>query len=66
MARGELEPVQVAAEQAHRGAVQVVADDLQLAPDDLVVERPAGDAVETESGVVTDALGSQESFLLHD
>ena len=51
---------------AHRSAVQVVADNLQLAPDDLVVERSAGDAVETESGVVTDALGSQASFLLHD
>ena len=44
VARGELEPVQVVAEQTHRGAVQVVADDLQLAPDDLVIERPAGDA----------------------
>ena len=28
--------------QAHRGAVQVVADDLQLALDDLVVERARG------------------------
>ncbi len=66
VARGEFELVQVIAEQAHRSAVQVVTDDLQLAPDDLVVERSAGDAIETESGVVTDALGSQGSFWLHD
>ena len=66
VARGEFELVQVIAEQAHRGAVQVVADDLQLAQDDLVIEWPTGDAIETESGVVTDALGSQGSFLLHN
>jgi hypothetical protein len=44
--------------------VQVVADDLQLTPDELVVEWPAGDTVETESGVVTDTPGSQGSFVL--
>jgi hypothetical protein len=62
--RGEFELVQIIAEQAYRSAVQVVADDLQLAPDELVVERSAGNAVETESGVVPDTLGSQGSFVL--
>src|SRR5262249_7877381 len=55
---GELEPVQVVAEQAHGGAVQVIADDLQLAADERVVERSAGAAVKAESGVVTDAPGA--------
>ena len=47
-------------------AVQIVANDLQLSPDECVVKRPIEDPPNAESGVVTDTPGSQGSFLLHD
>jgi hypothetical protein len=56
--RGEVQLVEVIAEHPDRRAVQVVTNDLQLAPDDRVIEWPARDAVETEPCVVADAPGA--------
>jgi hypothetical protein len=42
VAGGKLQPVRVAAGDADRVAVQVLADDQQLAPDDLGFERFVG------------------------
>jgi hypothetical protein len=61
---GEFDPVEVVANQAYRVAVQIVVNDLQLAPDECVVKRPIEDAIDTESGVVTDTPGSQGWFAL--
>jgi hypothetical protein len=65
MPRGDLQAVRVAASDAHRGAVQVVADDAHLAPHDLRVERLAGTGPDVqEAGVVGNALGSHATCLV--
>jgi hypothetical protein len=59
MPGGDLQPVRVTAGDPHRVAVQVPADDGQLAPDDLGVEHLAGTgrgAGTEEPGVVGDPL----------
>src|SRR5829696_2117537 len=54
---GENQPLRVAAHDADGVGVQVVADDAQLPPDDLGVERLAGASpAADEAGVVADAV----------
>jgi hypothetical protein len=56
---GELEAFRVATGNSHRGAMQVVADDPHLPPDDVWVERLAGAyAGMQEASVIADALAS--------
>lgn len=58
---GDLQPVEIAAGDPHRGAVQVLADDLHLALDDLAVEGIVGDHPGVdEASVVGDAVGSHD------
>jgi hypothetical protein len=60
--RGELQPLRITAHDADRVAVQVVADDLQLALDHLGVEGLAGvPSSADEAGVVADALAAHAS-----
>lgn len=62
--RGGLDPVQVAARDADRGAVQVLGDDLHVPRDGIgVEERPGGIAVGKRAGVVVDALASHALHL---
>jgi hypothetical protein len=60
--RGELQPFRITAHDADRVAVQVVAEDLQLALDHLRVEGLAGvPSFADEAGVVADALAAHAS-----
>jgi hypothetical protein len=56
--RRDVEPVRIAAEDADRVAVQVVADDRQLPPNNGRGERLARDPTMDEPGVVADAFSS--------
>lgn len=59
MPGGGLDPVQVAARDADRGAVQVLGDDLHVPRDGIgVEERAGGIAVGKGAGVVVDAFAS--------
>src|SRR5262249_7636792 len=63
MLRGDLEALEVVADQTHGVAVQVVPDDLQLTLNLGPVERPAQRAVDVEPRVITHASSSHNRLL---